>query len=144
MALSRNRFTNPANGAFYDWHINHDEEDEGGRRRAIEYTAPTSNIGLVQQQGDDPPIMLKYTGKILHAAQHAQFIAFFNLCRTQTIIFTDFAGDSYEVIITAYVPKRVRTLRNQNDPTIPFHYWTYTVEMSVVRVIAGTWVGSAA
>lgn len=140
--MPRNRFTNPATGAYYDWHINHDAEEAEGRTRNVEYTARTGNVGLVHQQGDDAPLVLKYSGKILQAAQLASMIAYYNLCSTQTVIFTDAYGDSYEVIITAFQPRRLRAVKNPRDATNPTRYWEYSIEMSVLRVIAGPWVGT--
>lgn len=140
MAYGRNVFRAPSGAlAPYAWQVNHSDEEEVGRRRNIETTAPTSNVGLVMQQGSDGPMILRFTGTILHASQFAAMRAYFNLSRTETIIFTDFAGDSYEVVITAFNPTRKRTLRNPRDVSIHLHYWTYTIELTVVRVLTGAW-----
>jgi hypothetical protein len=145
MARTANRFTNPVNGVVYDWPINHSDEDEVGRDRGVTYEGNTGNVGLVAQQGELTPIVLRYTGTILTYAQLTGMIGWFNLCQTQTIYFTDFAGDSYEVIITAFKPKRLRAMRNPRGGTqAPTHYWTYSIEMSVLRVLSGEWVGSPA
>lgn len=143
--MGRNRFTDPATAASYDWLINHDEEEQIGRDRGITYEANTGNVGLVVQQGELTPIVLKLSGKILEQSQLDQFIDWFDLCQHHSIYFTDFAGDSYEVIISVFTPKRLRTLRNPRGGTInPRHYWSYTMEMSVLSVRAGVWAGSPA
>lgn len=142
-----NRFTNPANGDVYDWLLNHDEEDESGKERLIERTAPTgrvgsTNVGLVKQQGDDTPLLLKWRGKILERSQLVQMIAWYQLCESQTIYVRDFAGDEYEVVITAFKPLRHRTSFNpRGGSTNRLHYWTYSIEFEVLRVISGTWAG---
>lgn len=132
-----NRFTDPATGTFYDWHINHDTEEDGGRTRQITLSGNTSGLGLVRQQGAQTPLTLKYSGSILRRVQLQQFWHFFQLCQSQTIFFRDYYGDEYEVTITAFDPVRHRG-ENRNDPTIPHHYWTYTMEMQVLRVVSGT------
>lgn len=139
----RNRFTNPATGEFYEWAVNHSTEDQFGRQREVTNVPTTGGAVRVLQQGDEGPLVLSLTGTILHSDQFAQMRAFFDLARQQTIYFDDFAGDSYEVIITGFQPTRQRTVRNPRDPSIPYHYWTYTINMQVVRVLAGSWVGTA-
>lgn len=142
MSRTANQFVNPRNGATYSWPINHDEEEEFGKSRNIEHTAPTASTGLVKQQGDESPLILRLNGKILEEAQLTAMKGWWSLCATQTIYFYDFAADHYEVIITAFRPKRKRTVRNPRGGTAnPLHYWEYTIEMEVIRVLAGPWTG---
>jgi hypothetical protein len=138
----RDRFTNPATGTFYDWPLNHDEEDESGKARNITRTAPTGSVGLIKQQGDDGPLLLHLKGKILKRAQLAAFWSWFELSRTQTIYFRDFDNQQYEVQITSFAPQRHRKLSFPspgNDPST--HYWTYSMELEVYRVISGDLAG---
>lgn len=138
MARTANRFT-ASDGTTYDWHVNHDEEENFGKRRNIEHTANVSGWGLIRQQGDDSPVVIRLSGKILHRAQITQFDYWMARCRYESIHFRDFAGEEYEVIITAFEPKRVRTLFNPRDQTnAPLWYWTYTMEMEVLRVVSGS------
>lgn len=139
--MARNRFTNPANGAIYDWHTNHDEEGDSGKTRNISHTAPTGHGGLIHQQGDDGPFTLHLQGKIVRREQYQAFWAWYALCRTQTIYFTDFDGQGYEVQITSFTPKRVRNLtRAGHNPAT--HYWTYSLEMEVYAFRAGDMAGA--
>lgn len=133
----RNRFTDPTTGETYDWQINHDTEEEGGRQRDITLSGNTSGVGLVRQQGAQAPITLRYGGAILHLAQFEAMWHFFQLCESRTIFFRDFYGDEYEVTITAFSPTRQRG-RNFADPAIPLHFWHYTIEMQVMLVRSGT------
>lgn len=142
MAYGRNTFLDPRTGHSYTWQINHTEEEEGGVDRPTEVLGRTDG-GYIVQQGAGGPLRLRMTGTILHQHQFDEFKNFVALCRTQTIHFTDFAGDSYEVVVTSWKPVRKRTLRNPRDSAIRLHYWTYTMELQVVRVIAGTWLGAA-
>lgn len=136
------RFTNPANAATYDLAINPSEEEPFGKTRNVEHSAPTGLTGLVRQQGDDTPLVLKASGTILTKAQLTTMIAWFQLCRSQTIYLRDHAQDSFEGIITSFLPTRKRTIRNPRDPAnAPEWYWTYTLEFEVVRILAGTWAG---
>lgn len=137
--MPRNRFTNPADSTYYDWTVNHTEEDESGsKQRAITRTSNTGNVGLVKQQGEDGPTILRYTGTILDRSQLAAFWAWFKLCKTQTIYFKDFDNQQYEVQITAFQPKRHRRMTSvRRDASMPQHYWTYTIELEVYRFISG-------
>lgn len=139
MPRTANQFEDPAgNKATYDWPVNHSEEEEFGRDRNIETGAPTSGIGLVQQQGADSTLALRIAGTIFHKEQVEEMWEWFQLSRSQSIYFHDFAGDSYEVIITSFKPTRHRTLRNPRDfANAPYHFWRYTMEMRILRVIDG-------
>lgn len=136
--MARNKFTNPASGTVYTWDQNHQEEQETGKARNITRTANTGNVGAVKQQGDDGGVTLKLAGKILKRSQLQQFWAWYELCRTQTIYFEDYDGQKYEVQITSFQPKRVAKLSfTGRDPSMPHHYYEYTMEMEVYRFIAG-------
>ena len=137
----RDAFVNPATGVSYIWPIGHDAEESFGKARSIEHSAPTTGKGLIRQQGAATPMTLRLTGTILHSGQHSQFIYWWNLCETQTIYFDDFEDDRYEVLILDFNPTRQRTLRNSRDPSIPHHYWTYQLNLEVVRFISGPWTG---
>lgn len=143
--MSRNRFTNPANGSFYDWQVNHSTESAFGKSRQITESANTANTGLIKQQGDAQPLKMKLQGTIFHKHQLEEFVHFWQLCESQTIIFKDFTGDEYEVLIVSFDPIRKRTVRNPRDfANAPLWYWSYELEMEVIRVISGTWAGVTA
>jgi len=140
---NRNIFHDPAgNRPDYSWAINHSEEEEFGKSRNIEHGANTGGTGLVKQQSDDSPLVMQFTGTILTKAQVTEMIAWFQLCNSQTIHFTDYAGDKYEVIISIFKPTRHRTIRNPRDfANAPYWYWKYEISMEVIRVIDGVWEG---
>lgn len=136
----QNRFTNPATGTFYDWHVNHDPEGEemAGKARQITRSANTANSGVVLQQGDDGSYVIKLSGKIDMRAQYSAMWAWYRLCRTQTIYFRDFDGQSFEVTISSFQTKRRGKLGpSGRDASVPHHYWEYSIEMTVVRFISG-------
>lgn len=138
----QNKFENPSNAQSYSWAINHFEEEASGKRRSIERAANTANTGLIRQQNDDQPLVFRYSGTILTEAHFKEMVKWFQLTKTQTIYFHDFAGDSYEVIITSFEPTRHYALRNDKDPVnAPNHYWKYSIEIEVIRVIDGVWEG---
>jgi desulfoferrodoxin (superoxide reductase-like protein) len=138
----RNTFEDPAGVVDdYLWQINHSDEDVFGRKRNVTESAKTGGTGLIKQQADSDPLVLTLTGSILHEAQHEQFIAWFELCETQSIFFTDFSDAKYEVVITEYLPVRKRTVKNPRDSTIPTWYYTYTLTMEVLSVKRGPWDG---
>jgi hypothetical protein len=83
-------------------------------------------------------MLLDVRGTILKRVQLVEFLEWFELCRTQSIYFHDFAGDSYEVVITDFDPTRQRTVKNPQGTTInPGHYWNYVMKMEVLRFIDG-------
>lgn len=141
MAYGRDTFHNPATGETYAWPVNHSEESEFGKKREVSTGAPTGHTGLTFQQGADDPMVLELDGTILHHLHYQQMIRWWSLSGGQSIYFTDFAGDSYEVLITDFNAVRKRTLRNPRDSSIPLHYWTYTLRMQVIGILAGSWAG---
>lgn len=132
----RNYFTNPANSVDYVWTVNHDEEQEFGKSRNIDRTGRSGNTGLVRQQGDDGPLIMTLSGRIVHRAQYVMMWQIFELCRTQTVYFTDFDGQSFEVLVTEFRPLRRRG-KTSKDPSTPRHFWEYTMTLDIIRVISG-------
>lgn len=136
MSVPRDQFVDPQTGETYNFHVNHSDEDDSGRTRDIQHSANTGLTGLVRQQGNQTPLLMRWRGSILHTAQHEALWRWFQKCEDRTIILNDFAGDSYEIIITSFQPLRKRG-ENNNDANAPLWYWSYTLEMEVVRVIDG-------
>lgn len=138
----RDMFIDPKTGNQYVWLVGHDEEASVGKTRAITHSANTQNTGLIRQQGDVAPLVLKYSGKILHLSQYEEFWKWFQLCETQTIYFKDYFGEEFEVLITSFEPIRKPTVKNPKDFTnMPLHYYVYTLTMEIVKVRAGALVG---
>lgn len=144
---ARNMFIDPSGGrATYSWTINHKPDGEAtfGKERTVQRTAPTKGHGLIRQQQDDGPLVLQLQGTALTKEQHQQFIAWWIVCESRTIVFQDFTGDQYEVLITSYMPKRTGVARNPRDPTnAPTWQYDYEIVMDVVTVISGVWAGVA-
>lgn len=143
MARIANRFTNPATGDIYDWPINHTAEEQFGKARNYERTAPTAGVGFVRQQGDDSPLILRMTGTILTAAQDQAFIDWFALARRQSVVFRDWTGAEYEVLIVSYQPVRQRVDWNHRDAGMRTHIIRWTMELEILNVRSGPWVGVA-
>lgn len=135
--MARDRFQNPANGTVYQWPVNHDEEDASGKTRQITATAPVAGVGRIRQQGEENPLQIRWSGKILHRAHLQQMWAWFAVSRTQSIYLYDFDNQGYEVVITDFTPQRHRTLRNPRDPSAPMHYWSYSITFDVLNFLAG-------
>lgn len=131
-------FTDPLTGDTYTWQRRHENEDAAGKSRNISGTANTGHTGRVRQQGDDGPYILPLHGKIQHRDQLRQFWRWYRLCETQTIYFTDFDGQQYEVQIASFTPQRVRTLSNAAaDAGMPHHYVQYDMTLEVYGFRAG-------
>lgn len=138
MTRVANRFTNPLTGAIYDWPLNHETEEDLGKRNSLEVTFNTGSGLPVFQQGNSDPMTLRFEGRALTEAHITNLWGWFGLTRTQTVYFRDFAGDEYEVIITDFRPRRIRAAKNLRDLTnAPLNTWTYTIEMTIIRVRSG-------
>lgn len=140
--MARWKFENPANGTKYEFQINPSEEDDFGKRRSIEHGAKTNGTGLVRQQSDDGPLILRVRGVIFHKAQFQEFIKWWKLCETQTIYLYDHEEACYEILITEFLPTRQRTIKNPRDfANAPYHFWRYEIAMEVITIRAGDWSG---
>lgn len=140
--MARVRFTNPANGAIYDFQRNPTEEDPQSKTRPINRTAPTGSVGAVKQQGDEGPFIIGIRGKIMHRAQYQAMWLLYNLCRFQTVYYADYEGATYEVQITSLTTTRVRKLAViAPDPGMRHYYYDYTLVMEVYRFISGDLAG---
>lgn len=137
MAAPRDTFEDP-NGVrdTYEFQVNHDEEDDFGKERQISHGANTGQTGLVRQQADDDPMVIRIRGKILHQNQHDEMVAWFALSKLQTIYWEDFQGNRYEVMFTSFKPVRQRTTKNPRDfANAPYWYWTYELTLEVIRFL---------
>lgn len=141
MAYGRDTLVDPSGAVgAYVFDIGHDEEDEFGSTTAIERTANTAGTGLVMQAGEPSIDPIRITGKAMKLSQYQKLVAFERQSKLNTLIWTDFFGDSYEVVISSFKAKRVRTLFNRRDPAnMRYHIYQYTLEMTVVTVRAGAW-----
>lgn len=142
MARTPNIFANPKTGQTYRWPVNHETAEPITKSRQMADGAPTSNIGLIPQQGAATPLILQWKGKIFDPAQHDAFIQWWQLCEEQTIYLTDFKGNQYEVLITDFSPQEIACARNPRFPDLRYYY-EYTFIFRVVRVISGPWAGVA-
>jgi hypothetical protein len=134
-----NQFVDPAGRVpTYVWPINHNEESQITKSRQMVDGAPTSNIGLIPQEGSPAPLIFEWKGTILVEAQLTAMLQWWALCETQTIHVVDFAGDAYEVLITDFLPIRVALGANPRQANMPWK-WTYTLTMRVLTVFSGPW-----
>lgn len=141
-----NKFTDPAPvGARpeYTWPINHDTEGEQGRERSIDTSQNVAGTRTIQTQGDLTPMVKDFRGSALVDAQIAEMLAWQALCESRTIILTDFSGAQYEGLISSFKYARQRVAANSRQPGSPWK-WTYTLQFTVVRVLAGFEVGQPA
>lgn len=136
---NRNRFINPADDSDYVWEVNHDTEEQFGRQVAIDYAAPTADrTDFVRQEGQQEPLTFRLSGTILTQTQYNALWFFYTLSRAHTIMFEDFTGAMFEVIVTSFQPIRKRVARNPRGGTdAPYHIWTYSITMDVVTFVSG-------
>lgn len=144
MTRVANQFVDPA-GLLpgYPWAINHDTESEAGKSRNIDHGGNTGATGLVRQQGDDDPLVFQFSGTMMTELQVITTLQYFQACRSRTIVFTDFSGDSYEVLITSFKPTRQRVVKNPRDLTnAPLHIWKYQISMEVISILSGPYAAA--
>jgi hypothetical protein len=142
MTRLANEFIDPKTAKKYVWPVNHTEEAEAGVQRTVTRGANTADTGLVRQQADDQPLVFQFSGTIFSQDQLEEMIAWYILCKSQTIQFNKYSGDEYEVIITEFKPTEKKTVHNPKDfANAPLWYWGYTITMEVVRVVSGVWEG---
>lgn len=135
-----NTFSDPAGIVpAYPWPVNHTTEEETDASRAISDGAPTSDIGLLPQQGVQKPLILVWKGTLFTAAEKANMDAWYGLCDSQSIYLTDFSGSHYEILITDWAALRKGVAQNMRGK-LPW-VWEYTLTMRILRVISGDWAG---
>lgn len=137
----RDALIDPAPGGLgeYVFVNSHEEEDEFGVTTSIDRTANTAGTGTVIQAGAPTPEPLRITGKIFTYAQRQKLIDFTQKSEVNTLIYRNFYGEEFEVLITGYKDKPNRTLFNGRDAGMRKHYYTYSMEMTVVNVRSGAW-----
>lgn len=141
MSYSRqpNYFIDPASVApVYAWYINHSEEEEVQNSRQMADGAPTSDIGLMPQQGAAYPLVFQWKGTIFRQVDKDAMDGWYALCQNQSIYLVDFTGSSYEVIITDWNVQRVPVGNNKRGGNIPW-LWKYTIIIRILNVISGDW-----
>lgn len=134
---NRDAFINPADLTVYPWPVNHSPDgDEGNdKKRTIQETANTGNVGLVRQQSGDQGVTLKRSGSILTFAHEEAFWHWFQLCAGQTIYYVEFSGDAYEVQIVGYDPRKVGSGGPSKNGK--GYFVKYTMEMIVFKFLTG-------
>lgn len=124
----------------YSWPVNHNEEQPINKSRQMADGAPTSNIGLIPQQGAATPLIFQWKGSIFDPAQHDAFIQWWELCEEQTIYLTDYRGNQYEILITDFQPQTMAVTRNPRFPDLTY-YWEYTFIFRIIKPLSGPWRG---
>ena len=131
-----NEFFDPAGTlATYQWHINHLEQDGPSRSNNVEFEGSADGRGIVPTEGVYEPLILTLTGTILHKAQNIEFWKWRHL--TNSFRFNDFEGNSYEVSMLAYEPKKIRVALNPADPTMIGYKIEYSMQLWIMRIIDG-------
>lgn len=125
----------------YSWDINYGEESDFGQRRNLEIYSNTSGLGFVLQQGADDPMQISVSGKALKRSQHQWFVRYFKASREHTIVLQDFEEAMFEVMMTAYQPRRIRAAANPRGRAEGnnLHTYDYTMEFMVINVLSGDW-----
>lgn len=128
-----NRLYDPETGVAFAFAINHSDEDPRGFERTYEAGAPTT-VGLSRQQSAPDPMRLSFRGTIMDPAQVTALDGLFDHCDAHTLIYEDYSGEAYEVIITTW---DCRPERARNPITRGLVMWRYTMDLAILRVLSG-------
>lgn len=133
-----NQFIDPAGvKPTYAWTINHSEEEEVQNSRQVAHGAPTSDIGLIPQQGVEYPLVFQWKGTLFTQADKDEMDSWYALCQNQSIYLTDFDGNQYEILISDWNVQRVGVAANKRGG-VPW-LWKYTITIQVLTVLSGDW-----
>jgi hypothetical protein len=133
-----NYFVDPAGIVpTYAWYINHTEEEEVQNSRQMSSGAPTSDIGLIPQQGEEYPLVFEWKGTIFRQVDKNEMDAWYGICQGKSIYLIDFTGSAYEILITDWNVQRVGVAWNKRGG-VPW-LWKYTIIMRVLTVLEGDW-----
>lgn len=141
-----NVFVDPTNGYTYRWEINHNDESGGGNKsgssgglqRNLTISAPTSNNLHIRQQAASDPFSYSWKGQFNTRAQHQEFLKWWKMCDSHSIILEDFSGDISEVLIVGYVATRKATILNRADMTFaPLWIYEFQMDLDVINWISG-------
>lgn len=129
----------------YNFHINHSEEDEFGVKVSYQRTATTAGVGFVRQMGEPQPAIFRLKGTILQRVQYQEMWSYWYEANgaavgpARTLHFVDQLSARFEVLFTAFNPIRHRAGLNPRGatPNEKLVYWTYEMELEVIRDISG-------
>ena len=132
-----NQFIDPVSGGLgtYEWHVNHLEQDGPHRPNNIEFAGRSDGQGVVGTGGEWEPLILTLTGRILHRAQNVEFWKWRHL--TNSFRFVDFEGNTYEVAMIGYEPKKIRVAQNHADANMPSYIMEYTMQLWILDIVDG-------
>lgn len=123
----------------WEFPINRLGESDLSVARNLTHGSPhTAMTAVRQQQGADNSLTFSFQGSILDPAMRAKLVQFFTAGEDHTLLYRDFLGDEYEVVISTFSApaKHVLVNRITGDPW----YWTYTLGLTVIRVRSGAFM----
>lgn len=128
-------FYDPETGDYYGWTISHTSESEVNIGRQVTQSARNAQVGWVRQHQAQGMTVLVLQGSILDPEQLDDLQSFYEDCADHPIVFEHADGSAHEVVITGWDTPRKATLMNPRAEQV--YYWTYTIELSVLRTLSG-------
>lgn len=126
-------------GDDFTWEVNPNGQEEVQRGRNISYSSPTGYVGLIRQQGDRQPFVIRYKGRALTDNHWRQMNYFHAISEQRTLFFRDIDDDEYQVTIPEFRWTRVPVAFNPRDPTYaPYWVWDYVIGFDVFAVMPGS------
>jgi hypothetical protein len=132
--MPRAALINPASGVRVVFEISPSEEQQSRRVRTVTRARPAASgwrpVTPTLQQGARGPLTKQFNGLAPSRAQHEMLLAFRRLSESQTVIFEDPDGNSYEVQVTTYEPTRRSVVRGPRGGS---EVWGYSLTLQVMN-----------
>lgn len=126
----------------YAFNINPDTENTREASRSYTETGRSDvTASPLLQQGTDPSQKIEISGTILHPNQDAAFAIWFQRSKSRTIIYQDWAGYQYVVLIERYSAPRQRVAYNATGGNTYMKYSTiqWSMTLRIVKTLTGPW-----
>lgn len=135
--MRHNAFFDPATGVSYQWPRNNSKVEKAERSRALTELAPTAagwqdGVRPALQQNLEAPEVLVLTGRVWDVDQVRVFSDFLRITKRRTVIFEEFSGERYEVLLDSLEPKRIPVVRAPNGGR---YVWEFSLQMEIVNRI---------
>jgi hypothetical protein len=137
--MARSSFYDPTLGTTSNFLINYEELTGPDQQDQVSYEGNAGGTGIIGTKGDKAPLLLHLTGKCVHQVQKDMFLRYKAL--DTSFKFTDEDSNAYEVTMTGLAWVKKGCSYNQFDASMRRHYWTYTMELTIIRVISGEYAG---
>lgn len=137
--MAKCTFYDPVLGVTNTWLLNYEEMTGPDQQDQITYEGNAARTGIIGTMGDKAPLVMQMTGKCVHSVQYELFMRY--KAMSNTFKFSDEDGNEYEVQMTGLTWTKKACSYNQFDGNMRRHYWAYSMQLTIIRVISGDLLG---